>query len=159
MIEDFFRLSVDVLLYYYLQAIPSPLMESILSAACSSLTLLKEEPLIATLHFLRDFLGYGEEYAPSSNFDQTRHGVPPEIQARVKQLVAGQGDQLVQRIMTGMMYTFPRDCFPDASGVLLSMFQLMPEQVAVWVQGTVNLLPPGSITQQETDRLLTNIKQ
>lgn len=158
-IEDFFRLTVDVLLYYAPKAIPSPLMEPILAAACTSLTLLKEEPIFATLHFLRDLLGYGGEFAPSSSFDQSRQRVPADVQGRVKQLVASQGEQLVQRIMTGMMYTFPRDCFPDASGVLLDMFQLMPEQVAIWVQNTVTMLPPGSITPQESERLLNNIKQ
>lgn len=159
LIEDFFRLTVDVLLYYAPKAIPSPLMEPILAAACTSLTLLKEEPIFATLHFLRDLLGYGGEFAPSSSFDQSRQRVPADVQGRVKQLVASQGEQLVQRIMTGMMYTFPRDCFPDASGVLLDMFQLMPEQVAIWVQNTVTILPPGSITPQESERLLNNIKQ
>lgn len=159
LIEDFFRLTVDVLLYYAPKAIPSSLMEPILAAACTSLTLLKEEPIFATLHFLRDLLGYGGEFAPSSSFDQSRQRVPSDVQGRVKQLIATQGEQLVQRIMTGMMYTFPRDCFPDASGVLLDMFQLMPEQVAVWVQNTVTMLPPGSITPQESERLLNNIKQ
>lgn len=134
-------------------------MSPILSAACTSLTLLKEEPIFATLHFLRDLLGYGGEFAPSSSFDTTRHHVAPEVQAHVKQLVASQGEELVQRIMTGMMYTFPRDCFPDASGVLLDLFHIMPEQVALWVQKTISMLPAGSITSQESERLLNNIKQ
>lgn len=159
LIEDFFRLTVDMLLYYPSHTILCPFIDPILAAACASLTLLKEEPVFATLHFLRDLLGYGGEFSPSSSFDQTRHHVPAEVQARVKQLVAGHGEQLVQRIMTGMMYTFPRDCFPDASGVLLDLFQLMPEQVAVWVQGTVGMLPAGSITPSESERLLGSIKQ
>ncbi|KAK5005588.1 Nuclear import receptor [Cryomyces antarcticus] len=58
-----------------------------------------------------------------------------------------------------MMYSFPRDCFPDASGVLLAMFQLMPEQVATWLGNTVALLPPGSISPQESERLLNNVRQ
>jgi transportin-3 len=158
-IEDFFRLTCDMLLYHAPNTVLSPLMDPILSAACTSLTILKEEPIFATLHFLRDLLGYGGEFSPTSSFDQSRHHVPAQVQARVKQLVTTHGEDLVQRIMTGMMYTFPGDCFPDASGVLLDLFHLMPEQVAIWVQNTVQLLPAGSITPQESERLLNTIKQ
>ncbi|KAJ4360247.1 Nuclear import receptor [Didymosphaeria variabile] len=159
MIEDFFRLAGEMAMYYPIESISSPLMETILLAACSSLTLLKEEPIIATLHFLRDLLGYGRNLSPSSSFDNSRHEVPEQIQTRVKQLVAAAGIQLVQRIMTGMMYSFPEGCFPDASGVLLDLFELMPEQVAGWVQQTVGMLPQGSITPQESERFLNNIRQ
>ncbi|KAF2196361.1 ARM repeat-containing protein [Delitschia confertaspora ATCC 74209] len=159
LIEDFFRLTCDMLLCHAPSTILTPLMDHIVSAACTSLSLLKEEPIFATLHFLRDLLGYGGDMSPSSSFDQTRHHVPVQVQSRVKELVGAHGEALVQRIMTGMMYTFPRDCFPDASGVLLDLFQLMPEQVGLWVQNTVAMLPPGSITPQESERFLNNIKQ
>lgn len=158
-IEDFFRLAADMVLYAPSESIMSPLMETVLLAACSSLTLLKEEPIIATLHFLRDLLGYGRNSSPSSSFDNSRHEVPEHIQVRVKQLVVAAGVQLVQRIMTGMMYSFPEGCFADASGVLLDLFELMPDQVSVWVQTTVTMLPAGSITPQESDRFLNNIRQ
>ncbi|KAF2835231.1 ARM repeat-containing protein [Patellaria atrata CBS 101060] len=158
-IEDFFRLMLDILLYYPFKAIPSPLMASILLAASTSLTLLGESPLMITLHFLRDFLAYGGEDAPSSSFDHPQQENPPTIRNAVKQLLIEQGEVLVQRIMTGMMYSFPRDCFPDASGVLLGMFRLIPEQVAEWVKNTVALLPPGSINPQESERLINNINQ
>lgn len=158
-IEDFFRLSVDVLLFFPDQSVTSPLMPSIISAATTALTLLKEEPLIASLHFLRDFLAYGTDNPPSSDWGDEPRTNPPEIQTAVKHLVSGQGDQLTQRIMTGMMYTFPRDCFPDASGVLLEMFNLMPAEVAQWIKTTVTMLPPGSISPQEAERLMNNINQ
>ena len=159
LIEDYFRLAADMALYFPSESIMSPLMDTILLAACSSLTLLKEDPIIAVLHFLRDFLGYGRNSSPSSSFDNTRHEVPEQLQNRVKQLVVGTGVQLVQRIMTGMMYSFPEGCFADSSGVLLDLFELMPEQVAQWVASTVAMLPQGSITPQESERFLNNIRQ
>lgn len=162
-IEDFFRLSTDVLLYHSSKLLVSALMPPILQAASTSLTLLKEEPLIATLHFLRDFLAYGNEDAPSSSFDQDGQyrlqTNPPEIQAAVKKLASQAGDNIVKRCMTGMMYSFPQDCFPDASGVLLALFQLMPETTAQWIEGTIMLLPPGSVSEQEKNRLGRNIGQ
>lgn len=158
-IEDFFRLSIDVLLYYPYQAISSSLIKPTLSAATSSLTLLKEEPLIATLHYLRDLLAYGGDNPPSSSFDDRPRTNHPEVQTAVKQLLAEEGEALIQRVTTGMMYTFPRDCFPDASGVLLGMFQLLPQQSATWLGSTLSLLPEGSTTPQETQRLLGSINQ
>jgi transportin-3 len=138
-------------------------MPTILSAASTSLTLLKEEPLMATLHFLRDFLAYGSENAPSSSFDsdgQYRNRTnPQQIQDAVRKLTLAEGESLVQRCMTGMMYTFPQDCFPDASGVLLGLFQLLPKEVANWTAKTVSMLPQGSIAPQEQERLLRNIQQ
>jgi transportin-3 len=159
LIEDYFRLAADMALYFPTESISSPLMETIISAACSALTLLKEDPIIATLHFLRDLFAYGRNSAPSSNFDSTRHDVPEALRNRVKQLVMGAGVQLVQRIMTGMMYSFPEGAFADSSGVLLDLFELMPEQVAQWVAATVSMLPQGSITPQESERFLNNIRQ
>ncbi|KAF3052854.1 Nuclear import receptor [Didymella keratinophila] len=159
LIEDYFRLASDMALYFPSESIMSPLMETILLAACSALALLKEEPIIATLHFLRDLLGYGRNASPSSSFDRSRHEIPQQLQDRVKQLVSTAGELLVQRIMTGMMYSFPEGCFADSSGVLLDLFELNPEQVASWVANTVALLPPGSITPQESERFLNNIRQ
>lgn len=164
MIEDFFRLTIDVLLYHPHPLIGSELMQSILSAAASSLTLLKEEPLLATLHFLRDFLAYGSEGSPSSSVsfadDSAKpRGNPPEVQQAVKQLAIQQGEVMVQRLLTGLMYTFPADCWPDASGVVLALFQILPRETAGWVGSTVALLPQGSVTPQEQERLLRNIEQ
>lgn len=157
LIEDFFRLSSDVIRYYPQRAVLSELLPPIVSACCSSLSLLKDEPLMAAMHFSRDFLSFGGEMSPSSSFNEDRRTNSPEIRARVKQILDTQGEQLVQRILTGMMYSFPRDCIPDASGVLLQLFELVPQQVAVWLHNTVGLLPAGSITEQEKQRLLTNI--
>lgn len=163
-IEDFFRLSTDVLLYHPNKIVASSLMSSILSAASTALTLLKEEPLIATLHFLRDFLAYGSDEAPPSGFDPSDgtyklQANPPQVRDTVRKLIVDEGENIVQRCMTGMMYTFPQDCFPDASGVLLAMFQLMPREVGQWVAKTVQMLPQGSIAPQEQERLLRNIQQ
>ena len=119
---------------------------------------------MAVLHFLRDLLGYGGEFAPSSTFDDAASEAqsslnPPQVQAAIKQLVSQEGENLTQRIMTGMMYTLPRDCFPDASGVMLALFQLMPRETLGWLRTTIGLLPQGSVTMQESQRLLGNIEQ
>ena len=159
MIEDFFRLALDALVFHAHRVILSPLMSHVLEAACAALNVLKVEPLTANLHFLRDFLAYGLEDSPTSGFDATPRKNPPEVRHAVVELLKSNGEQLTQRLLTGMMFTFPRDCIPDASGVLLDMFRLMPEATAKWVQETVALLPPGSISPEEQERLIRNINQ
>ncbi|KAL9125396.1 MAG: hypothetical protein Q9217_005397 [Psora testacea] len=163
-IEDFFRLLIDALIYYHYNLLRAPLCSPILSASISALSLEQEPPLTATLHFLRDLLSYGTDHPSSSSFDDRSQSVTPqsndsEIRAFVQSLIAEQGEVLTQRIMTGMMFSFPRDCFPDASGVLLALFEIMPEQTAIWVKGTILMLPAGTVKQGETERLMQAIGQ
>ncbi|KAI9732663.1 MAG: Nuclear import receptor [Cirrosporium novae-zelandiae] len=160
-IEDFFRLLLDAVIYYPQQLILSSLITPIVSAALTALTLQQHEPLSATLHFLRDLLSFGTDTPNTTTFDpQTGRPLthnPPEIQAAVKALLAATGAALVQRVLTGMMFTFPDDVFPDASGVLLAVFEIQPPLAAVWVHDTIQLLPTGSVKPVEAERLMTSI--
>ncbi|KAL8952278.1 MAG: hypothetical protein Q9222_001809 [Ikaeria aurantiellina] len=159
-IEDFFRLLIDALIYYHQQLLLSPVCQHIFSASLSALTLQQEPPLIAALHFLRDFLSYGTDHPNSSNLDHNDRQTPhhsPQNQAAVKQIASSQGEGLVQRIMTGMMFSFPRDCLQDASGVLLSLFEIAPQETALWVKRTIEMLPVGSIRAGEADRLMNGV--
>ena len=160
-IEDFFRLLIDALIYYHTSLLPTPICSPILSAATSALTLQQEAPLTATLHFLSDFLSYGTVHPNSSSFDETSNAAritnPPDMQQCVKRLVSEQGEVLTQRILTGMMFSFPRDCFQDASGVLLTLFEIMPQQVAIWVKGTIGMLPAGTVKGGEGERLMSAV--
>ena len=160
-IEDFFRLLIDALIYYHAALLTAPICSPILSASISALTLQQEAPLTATLHFLRDFLSYGTDHPNSSSFDETSNTArivnSPEIQQCVKRMIAEQGEVLTQRILTGMMFSFPRDCFPDASGVLLALFEIMPQQVANWVKSTISMLPAGTVKAGEGERLMNSV--
>lgn len=162
-IEDFFRLLVDALIYYHQQLLSSSICEPIVSAAISALTLQQYAPLEASLHFLRDFLSYGTDNPNFSLFqDDDRDSQPRnplELQQQVKQLVRSQGEVLVQRSLTGLMFTFPRDCFADASGVVLTLFEILPQETAIWVKGTIGMLPAGTVKAGEADRLMNGIGQ
>ena len=162
-IEDFFRLLIDALIYYHTSFIPAQICSPILQAATSALTLQQGAPLTATLHFLCDFLSYGTDHPNSSNFDETSNTTrarvinPPEIQQCVKRLVAEHGEVLTQRILTGMMFSFPRDCFPDASSVLLALFEILPQAVATWVRHTIQMLPAGTVKAGDGERLMSSV--
>ena len=168
-IEDFFRLLLDALIYYHDQLLPSAITSPILTAALSALALEQTEPLTQTLHFLRDLLSYGTE-TPNSSLvppDPTSPTVaaagPPKNRAAniaaVRALVAAQGAELAQRLLTGMMFHFPRDCLPDAGGALMDMFHQAPRETAGWLRDTLAALPPGSLKAGEGERLLQGVAQ
>ena len=58
-----------------------------------------------------------------------------------------------------MMFSFPRDCFPDASGVLLAVVELYPQEVGTWIGRTVGMLPAGTVSQLEMERLMGGIEE
>ena len=159
-------------MYYSPLLILSTITADILSAAISALSLHQEPPLTTTLHFLRDFLSYGtsnpnrsafpsdenlNSYVPSSATSQPLN--PPELQNAVKTLISAQGGALVDRVLAGMMFTFPRDCHQDASGVMLALFELHPVQTAGWVQGTIARLPAGSLKAGDAEKLMRGIAE
>ncbi|ERT02591.1 hypothetical protein HMPREF1624_00891 [Sporothrix schenckii ATCC 58251] len=159
-IEDFFRLLVDALLFYPQRLIPSPLFTPIFEAAISALALEQREPLSATLHYLRDLLTYGSTNPASSTPDLPADGsaMRQQLQVIVQQLLAVRGEVLVKQVLAGMMITFPRDCFADGSGVLLSMFELLPTETTAWVERTLLMLPAGTVSPVEVQRLVSKIQ-
>ncbi|KAL2811687.1 armadillo-type protein [Aspergillus granulosus] len=159
-IEDFFRLSSDAVRFYPKECITSNLAVTIFSAALSALSLQQIEPLMATLHYYHDLFSFAFDKPAVSSFttpDGEAYSNPPDIREAVKQLITSQGQVLVQRILTGMMFTFPGECFPDASGLMMSLFDLMPPEAGAWVQSTLQMLPVGTMKAGEAERLLKGI--
>ena len=153
-IEDFFHLTEDALTFCHDQFVPSAICTQIFGAALKALVLEQEHPLVRTLRWLEDLLSYGTDRPHSSSFE----GISPPAAAKnktaIQAILAAQGESLVQRVLTGMMFTFPRDTLLDASSVLLLLFQIAPEQTAGWIKSTLNMLPEGSIKPGESDKLL-----
>ncbi|OAA64031.1 Armadillo-type fold domain containing protein [Cordyceps fumosorosea ARSEF 2679] len=156
-IDDFFRLMIDALLYYPQKLIPSTLLVPIFEAAIYALTLEQRDPLVSTLHYVRDLLSYG------SNNPATSEGLPEAAAQHIKGIILNMlqshGLGLVKQVMAGMMLTFPRDCFADGSGVLLALFEMIPGQTAEWVAQTIQLLPEGTVNAAEANRLMAKIKE
>lgn len=156
-IDDIFRLLIDALLYYSQRLVPSELMGPIFQASIYALTLEQRDPLISTLHFLRDFFSYGGDNPATSQ--AIPEATAAQLREIIKALLLTNGQELVKNVMAGMMFSFPRDCFADASGVLLALFQLLPEQTTTWVAQTIAWLPEGTVSPVEAERLLAKIKE
>lgn len=159
-VEDFFRLATDAVRFYPQKTITSTLADPMVQAAITSLALPLVDPLMAVLQFLRDFLDFGFEHPPVSEFsaeDGPPPKTPPQVRNAVKIILATRGQAIVQQIMTGLMFSFPEDCYPDASGILMTIFNLAPPEAVGWVQRTIQLLPAGTLKPEEGDKLVTNI--
>jgi transportin-3 len=158
LIEDFFRLLVDALCYYPARLILSgEMLTHIFDAAIYALVLEQRDPLVITLHFLLDLLSYAGDN-PATSVHTLAPDVAATLRSTVRALIMNRGEQLVKRILAGMMLTFPKDCFADGSSVLLELFRLFPQQTTQWVDHTIGLLPPGTVSPAEAQRLMTKIK-
>ena len=155
-IDDFFRLLIDALLYFPTKLMPSHLMGSIFEASIYALTLEQRDPLASTLHFLRDLLSYGGDNPATS--EGLAEASATELRGIIRNLLSSHGGNLVKQVMAGMMITFPRDCFADGSGVLLALFELIPQQTTEWVASTIQMLPEGTVSPVEAERLMEKIR-
>lgn len=156
LIEDFYRLLIDALLYFPHNFIPSPLLTPIFESAISTLAMDKREPLSATLHYLRDLLCYAGENPPTVSLDRSSY---PRLRQIVHELLLSRGDALIKQALAGMMITFPPDCVFDGSALVMSMFEIFPTQTTAWVEQTIRMLPAGTVAPVEANRLLTKIRE
>ena len=157
MIEDFFRLASDAVRYYPVKTLTSNLAEPMVKASLTALTLQSMEPILAALHFLRDVLDFGYDMPPISSLGGNGQQTPPEVQNAIKRILTTTGQEMVQRVMTGMMFSFPEDVYPDASAILLALFNLIPQGAAQWVGNTLQLLPAGTLKPAEANKLMQGI--
>ncbi|ODQ68212.1 ARM repeat-containing protein [Nadsonia fulvescens var. elongata DSM 6958] len=154
LVEDFFHLMGDVLMFLPFKFVDSDLFVSTLEAAMASLALEQEGTVLVTLHFLRDLFSYGFGTPVSSVFSS----VPSATRNAIINMAVQQGAQLSARIFSGLIYTFPRDCVTDASGLLLTLIQLVPNDQALnWISSTLSLLPEGTVGEEEKTKLLTSV--
>ncbi|CAD6500733.1 BgTH12-06440 [Blumeria graminis f. sp. triticale] len=154
-IEDFYRLLVDALLYYPHKLIFSPLFPPIFQAAIVALSLEQRDPLNAVLHYIRDLVGYGGSNPPSSG--KVHHS--SDIKEIVQRLILANGEHLVKQLFAGMMINFPNDCFTDGSGALLGLFELFPQQTTNWVDATIRMISLSTVGEHEVNRLMNGIRE
>ena len=154
-IEDFFRLLMDALYCHPLEFTKSSLLPGIVQAALSSLALELENPLTAVLHFLRDLLGYAVGHVPSA----MEANILPEMQAIIRGMISANGSALCSLIMSGMIFTFPRDCVTDGAGALMTLIEMDPQASVAWIRESLNMLPPENLSADERLKFIHQIQE
>lgn len=141
-------------MFHPYKLIRSSLLQPIFEASLASLELQSVDPLNAVLQFLRDVLAYGRASPPTSAYPDN----PTAVQDAVKAMALNKGEAIIQKILSGLMYSFPRDCVPDSSGVLLALVELCPEPWLQWMKRTLEILPAGSISPTEAQKFLKTLE-
>jgi len=146
---------MDALFCHPLEFTNSPLLPTIVQAALASLALELENPLTAVLHFIRDFLGYAVGHVPSSMESE----VPVEMQTAIRAVIGLHGSTMCSLIMSGMIFTFPRDCVMDGAGALMTLVEMDPETSVNWIANSLQMLPAESLSQEERTKFISQVAE
>lgn len=155
LIEDFFRMMSDVIMFFVTNFVLSDILGPTFEIALLALNIEKFEPLIATLHFLIDLISWGFDVPPVSIYEN----VPEDVKLTIQRFIGEHGDSLLKHVLHGLIFKFPADTHPDASDLLSKTIRLSPSpQVAVtWLNGALDALPPNSVSEQERTKLVSTI--
>lgn len=154
LVDDFFRLMGDVVMYFPFQLIVSDLFAPSFDASLIAINLNEFDPIISALHYLQDLFAYGSKYPPSS----VHKSIPPNVRSIVIGLANAKGQQLCSQLILSLIYSFPKDAVSDASSLLLETMQLVSSETATgWISNTLQQLPGGSVSDDEKNKLLTRI--
>lgn len=154
-IEDFFNMSTELLMFYPNKTISNEgLMKSILHAGILTLNMCEEyNPLIACVHFFIDYVSWGSPYPPISFFDDD----PKQIQQSVKHFLVtgGHGEQLIKVVLQGLIFKFYNDV--DANDLVIKILTVSPdtEQAVGWLQNAAKSLP--NVSGKEIEKLIGSI--
>lgn len=142
-VEDFFRMANDILMYYPLELIPNAaLMATMVSTSIHTMAQLDEYgPLVGCLHFLIDYVSWGLPHPPISFLGED----PVQLRATVRQFLLhnDEGARLLRAVMEGLIFRFHADLRQDASDLLLKTLTVVPDhqQALGWLAQVVQNLP------------------
>ena len=146
---------MDALYCHPMEFTKSALLPGIVQAALASLALELENPLTAVLHFLRDLLGYVVGHVPSAMEANLR----PEMQTIIRGMISANGSALCGLIMSGMIFTFPRDCVTDGAGALMTLIEMDPQASVAWIRDSLNMLPHENLSADERLKFIRQIQE
>jgi transportin-3 len=146
---------MDAFYCHPLKFTQSPIAPMVLQAALVSLSLELENPLTAVLHFIRDMLGYSIGRVPSV----VAATVPLEMQTRLRALVLAHGAETARLLLSGMIFTFPRDCVVDGAGALMTLIEIDQEASVKWLEGALRSLPPETLGAHELASFVSHLEE
>ena len=155
LIEDFFRMLNDILMYFPLELIPDfAFLNTTLTTSIHTMDQLEEfDPLISCLHFQIDFVSWGLPHPPISFMGDN----PPHIQDSVKRFLMedNRGARLLKAVMEGLIFRFHADLQQDASDLLLKILTVVPDHDLAlgWLNQVVHQLP--NVGEKEVQKLIS----
>ncbi|KAI5967913.1 MTR10 [Candida margitis] len=157
-IEDFFRMLNDLLMFFPFKLIPTlDLLDSIIKTAKVTLSVVNEyNPIISCVHFLIDLISWGLPHPPISLFE-SKDTTP--LRECIKQFLTlnNHGGELLKVVLDGLIFKFHNDVQQDASDLLLKILVVTPSiDLAInWLRDVVTSLP--NVQSNEVDRLIETV--
>ncbi|GME83356.1 unnamed protein product [Ambrosiozyma monospora] len=161
LVEDFFRMVNDILMFIPVKLIQADdIVQPIYETGIKSLSIYYEYgPLTAVLQFFVDFYSWGFESAPISFTED----IPNDLKLKILNFTMNTGEDLVGRLIYGLIYTFPDDCCPDANELLIKLIKLSTLEGSskismAWLDKFLMSLPPNTVNSKERLKLLSTVE-
>ncbi|KAG7920036.1 hypothetical protein KL927_000716 [Ogataea polymorpha] len=160
LVEDFFRMGNDVLMFLPVKLLESSLVEPVYRVAVRALETYPEYGTISSvLQFLVDLYSWGFETPPVSMADD----IPEALKYKVLNFAVATGEELLTKLLGGLIFTFPSDCWPEANELVvklvkLSMLQGGSKVGLGWLDRAMLSLPRGSVSDSERLKLLRTVE-
>lgn len=161
LVEDFYRMMADILMFSPERLIRADeLVQQVYATALRALEVYHEYGAISSvLQFLVDFYSWGFETPPISFMED----IPEDLKVKIRAFTVATGQELVNRLMYGIIYSFPSDCRPEANELLTKVIELASlgngsKLPVVWLDNFLSSVPQGSVTEKEKMTLLSNVE-
>lgn len=159
LIEDFFRMLSDMLMFFPSNFINNEnLLSQIYEVSILSLsTLDNDEPLTATLHLLIDLMSWGFESPPVSLVDLDDNTLN-SLRLKVLQFNTIIGENLIKVLIHGLVLKFPSGCSLDASDLITKLIRLQnDDKVSItWLNNAIVSLE--NVSEKERLKLLGSVE-
>ncbi|EMG46462.1 putative importin Mtr10p [Candida maltosa Xu316] len=158
-IEDYFRMINDLLMFYPFQLIPNfEILNQIFHSVKLTLNYINEfDPIISCIHFMIDLISWGLENPPISLFEF--EGDTDKLKLAIQQflLINNQGKELLEVLINGVIFKFHNDILQDTNDLILKILVVIPDKglVISWLNEIISKLP--NVNQEEINKLINTI--
>lgn len=158
-IEDFFRMINDLLMFFPFKLIPNiEILKNIFKSVNLTLSFVNEfDAIIACVHFMIDLISWGLPNPPISLFEM---GDTTPLKQTIQEflMLDNQGGELLKILINGLLFKFHPDVKQDVNDLIIKILVVVPNfEISLgWLNEIVCGLPNAN--QKEIDRLLNVIK-
>ncbi|KAK6201312.1 armadillo-type protein [Scheffersomyces amazonensis] len=157
-IDDFFRMSDDLLMYYPFKVIPNlEFLKSVLKLSLITLGLINEyDTIVSCVHFLIDLISWGSSNPPISLFNDEN---PEYIKKLIQEFLTldNNGGELLRVVLNGLIFKFNVDVHQDVNDLILKILVIVPDKnLGInWLHQVVNSLP--NVNNKEIEKLINTL--
>lgn len=161
LIEDFYRMMGDILMFSPARLIRDDvIVEQVYRTGVKALEKYHEYGAISTvLQFLIDLYSWGFETPPISLMEN----IPEDLKMKIRAFAMNTGEEIISKLMYGLIYSFPSDCWPEANELISKIIKLASLQgdfktPLMWLDSCLSSLQSNSVGEKEKLKLLGSVE-